>query len=125
MCIRDSFISDATMHLITSTATFTLMSPLRSSTLYVTYLNATAHYKGDDVGHIDYDEPFAVPPAQPVQSPRLPVAWDLGSVGYDAIRNAVGGSLKLTARATVGVRLGLWEERIWFQSKGIGAKIRL
>jgi hypothetical protein len=31
----------------------------------------------------------------------------------------------MAARATVGVRLGRWEERIWYQGAGIGAKIRL
>jgi len=119
------FISDATMHLITSSATFNLISPLKTSTLYVTYINATAMYKGDDVGHIEYDIPFKVPPGKTITTPRLPVDWSLGSVGYDAVKNALGGSLKLAARATVGVRLGRWEERIWFQGKGIGAKIRL
>lgn len=118
------FISDATMHLLSSTATFTLVSPLRSSTIYITYINATALYKGDKVGHIDYDEPFEVPPAIPITSPSLPVDWSFGSVGYDAIRNAVGGNLKLAAQAVVGVKIGLWEERVWFKGRGIGAKIR-
>ncbi|PNS14021.1 hypothetical protein CAC42_6534 [Sphaceloma murrayae] len=122
---KGHFISDATMHLLSSTATFTLLSPLRSSTIYITHINATALYKGDHVGHIDYDEPFAVPPAVPVVTPSLPVDWSLGSVGYDAIRHAVGGSLKLSAEAVVGVKLGRWEERIWYKGKGIGAKIRL
>ncbi|KAG8632064.1 hypothetical protein KVT40_001204 [Elsinoe batatas] len=106
------FISDGTMHLLSSSATFTLHSPLRTSTLYITDINATALYKGDKVGHIDYDLPFAIPPSIPVVSPSLPVDWSLGSVGYDAIRHAVGGSLKLSAEAIVGVKLGLWEERI-------------
>ena len=56
------FIKDATMHLITSTATFTLLSPLRHSTLYIEGINATAFYEGADVGKIEYDLPFAVPP---------------------------------------------------------------
>lgn len=119
------FISDATMHLLSSTATFTLLSPLKSSTIYVTYINATAFYKDDKVGHIDYDQPFEVPPSTPIKSPSLPVEWSLNSVGYEAIRGAVGGSLRLAARATVGVRIGLWEERIWYAGQGIGAKIRL
>ncbi|GAB7355024.1 hypothetical protein MBLNU459_g5626t1 [Dothideomycetes sp. NU459] len=84
------FIEDATMHLFTSTATFTLLSPLRTSTLYVTYINATAFYHEDEVGHIDYDLPFAVPPGSTI-SPRLPVEWNLGSVGYDAVKGALGG----------------------------------
>jgi len=112
------------MHLITSTATFTLLSPLRTSTLYVTYLNATAFYHEDKVGHIDYDLPFAVPPGA-TTSPRLPVQWNLGSVGYDAVKGALGGTLRLAAKATVGVKLGEWEERIWYRGKGIGANIRL
>lgn len=123
------FIEDATMHLITSTATFTLLSPLRKSTIIITYINATAFYKNDDVGHIDYDEPFAVPPVtedgEGITTPRLPVEWSLGSVGYDAVRRALGGTLKLHAEATVGVRLGEWEERVWFRGGSIGAKVRL
>lgn len=112
------------MHLLTSTSTFTLLSPLRFSTLYVTHLNATAYHKGDSVGHIDYNMPIAVPPGE-TTTPRLPVEWSLGGVGYDAVRGALGGTLKLAARATVGVRVGRWEERVWFEGGGIGARIRL
>ncbi|KAI5195796.1 hypothetical protein E4T39_08092 [Aureobasidium subglaciale] len=116
------FIQDATMHLITSTANFVLLSPLKTSTIYVTYINATAFYHEDAVGHIVYDLPFAVPPGSST-SPRLPV--NFGSLGYDEVKGALGGSLKMAAKATVGVRLGRWEERIWYQGEGIGAKIRL
>jgi hypothetical protein len=112
------------MHLITSSANFVLLSPLKTSTIYVTYINATAFYHEDAVGHIFYELPFAVPPGE-TTSPRLPVKWNPGSVGYDEIRGALGGSLKMAARATVGVRLGRWEERIWFLGAGIGAKVRL
>jgi hypothetical protein len=64
------FIKDATMHLITSTATFTLLSPLRHSTLYIEGINATAFYEGDDVGRIEYDLPFAVPPVGKSTPPK-------------------------------------------------------
>lgn len=123
------FIKDATMHLITSTATFTLLSPLRRSTLYVEAINATALYKGDDVGRIEYDLPFAVPPVDKegngITTPRLPVDWSLGSVGYEAVKNALGGTLKLAASADVTVRLGKFRETIWFKGRGIGAHVRL
>ncbi len=121
----DHFIRSATMHLFSSTAIFTLASPLRHDTLYIARLNATAFYKGDAVGRILQDDaPFAVPPGVS-DTPRLPVDWSLGSVGYDAIRKAVGGQLRLSARADVGVRLGRWGEEIWFRGGGIGAKVRL
>lgn len=118
------FIRGATMHVFSSTAVFTLASPLSHNTLYITYLNATAFYKGDAVGQITYDLPFAVPPGL-TETPRLPVDWSLGSVGYEAIRKAIGGELHLSAVADVGVRLGNFEELLWFKGQGIGAKVRL
>ncbi|KAF2479863.1 hypothetical protein BDY17DRAFT_256085 [Neohortaea acidophila] len=124
---KGHFIRDATMHLFSSTATFTLFSPLRHSTLYIEDLDATALYKGDDVGRIEYDLPFAVPPVdrdgKGVTTPRLPVQWNLGSVGYEAVKGALGGTLRLAANAEVGVRLGRFRERIWFRGGGIGVRI--
>ncbi|KAK3706732.1 hypothetical protein LTR37_012576 [Vermiconidia calcicola] len=126
---KPHFIKDATFHLLTSTATFTLLSPLRHSTVYVENINATAFYKGEDVGNILYDLPFAVPPVDEdgngITSPYLPVDWSLGSVGYEAVKRALGGSLKLAAEAEVGVRLGEWRERVWFRGSGIAARVRL
>lgn len=119
------------MHLFSSTATFTLLSPFAQTTLYITHVNATALYKGDTVGHIYYGsefsgvpDEFGVPPGLS-QTPRLPVDWSLGSVGYDAIKKALGGSLRLRAEAVLGVKIGEWTERIWFKGRGIGAKVRM
>lgn len=71
-----------------------------------------------------YDLPFEVPPGAST-TPLLPVDWDLGQVGYEAVKKALGGRLKLDAFAWVGIRLGRWEERIWFQGRGLGARIRI
>lgn len=112
------------MHLLSSTAIFTLESPLTTTTLYLTSINATAMYHQSTVGKIVYDLPFAVPPGIS-ETPRLPVDWSLGSVGYEAVRKALGGQLRLNATATIGVRIGEWEEQIWFIGHGIGAKVGL
>jgi len=53
------------------------------------------------------------------------VDWSLDSVGYEAVKQALGGTLKLDAKAMVRVRVGRWEERVWFTGGGIGAKIRI
>ncbi|KAF2461448.1 hypothetical protein BDY21DRAFT_313961 [Lineolata rhizophorae] len=119
------FIQSTEIHLLTSTALFTLYSPLGTTTLYITSMNATAFYRGDPVGHIErFDAPFAVPPGRS-DTPRLPVSWSPGSVGYEAVKKALGGSLKLQAKAEVGVRVGEWREWVWFVGRGIGAKVRL
>ncbi|KAH8602151.1 hypothetical protein B0O99DRAFT_499900 [Bisporella sp. PMI_857] len=121
---RPHFIKDATFHVFTSTAQFTLLSPLKYSTLFVEEINATALYNHTEpVGTIDYDLPFKVPPGAS-QSPKLPVEWSVGSVGYDALKSALGGTLKLDAKGTVGIRLGQFKETIWYAGSGIGASIR-
>ncbi|KAI1354443.1 hypothetical protein F5Y01DRAFT_312006 [Xylaria sp. FL0043] len=119
------FIRDATFHFLSSTATFTLVSPLQFNTLYLDFVNATALYNHTEpVGRILYDLPFSAPPGIS-QTPRLPVAWSIGSVGYDAVRRAIGGKLELDARASVDARLGNWKESLWYHGKGIGASVHL
>ena len=118
------FIKDATFHVFSSTAQFTLLSPLQRSSIFIERINATALYNHTEpVGKIFYDLPFKVPPGAS-QSPRLPVDVDFDSVGYGEIRKALGGTLKLDARGTVAVRLGQWTETIWYVGSGIGASIR-
>jgi hypothetical protein len=118
------FIRDATFHFFSSTATFTLVSPFKHDTLYLDWVNATAYYNHTSpVGHIESDEPFPAPPgANP--TPRLPVEWSVDSVGYDAVKKALGGQLKLDAKADVTVRLDKFRETVWYVGKGIGAHIR-
>ena len=113
------------MHLFTSTATFTLISPLPKTTLLITSVNATAFYNHTEiVGTIDYSYPFKVPPGASM-TPRLPVDWTLGGAGYNAVRDALGGELKLDAKADVGIKIGEWAQMVWYEGSGIGAKVRL
>ncbi|GKT57071.1 pre-rRNA processing protein [Colletotrichum tofieldiae] len=122
---KGHFIRDATFHLLSSTATFTLVSPLRYNTIYVDWINATALYNHTEpVGRIVYGLPFAAPPGTSV-TPKLPVDWSMGSVGYDAVKRALGGALKLDASANVTVRIGNWKDTVWYEGQGIGASIRL
>jgi hypothetical protein len=119
------FLNDATFHLFSSTATFTLNSPLQHTSIYIEDINATALYNHTEpVGKIDYDLPFKVPPGSS-QTPRLPVDWSLDSVGYEELRKAVGGTLKLDAKGVVGIRLGQWTQTVWYVGSGIGATVRL
>jgi len=90
--------------------------------MYVMNIAATASYNGTQIGTIDWDYPFKVEAGENT-TPKLPVDW--GLEGLKVVRDALGGGLKLDARADVGVRIGNWNERIWYEGKGIGAKIKL
>lgn len=120
-----SFINDAIFHVISSTASFTLLSPFRHSTILIRDLNASAFYNHTlPIGQIITDTPFQIPPGTS-KSPRLPVDWRLDSVGYRAVTDAIGGRLKLDAKAQVGIQIGRWKEQVWYEGQGLGASIRL
>jgi len=113
------------MHLLSSTATFTFASPFRHSTMFLTHVNATAFYNHTQpIGIINYDLPIAIPPGSS-QSPRLPVDWSLDGVGYGAVKKALGGTLKLDAKAIAGCRIGQWEQTLWVEAHGIGSHVKL
>lgn len=120
-----NFIDEATFHILTSTATFTILSPLKANNIWVSDLNATAFYNHTEpIGGINYDLPWEVPPGIS-ESPALSVDWELNGVGYKALKDAVGGRLKLDAAATATIRVDNWEQPLWLKGRGIGTHIRL
>lgn len=122
---KTGFIRDAVFHIFSSAATFRLASPLKHDVIRVERINATAFYNHTEpVGRIVHNEPFDAPPGIS-ETPHLPVDWELGSVGFDKMRDALGGSLRLDAIANVTVRIGYWIEEIFYQGRGIGAKVSL
>ncbi|KAI9158454.1 hypothetical protein HJFPF1_06449 [Paramyrothecium foliicola] len=122
---KQRLIRDATFHILSSTASFTLASPLHRDTIYIEHVSATAFYNHTEpIGYILHDGAFPAPPGLS-QTPRLPVEWSASHVGYDKLKQALGGSLKLDAVANVTVRLGNWVERIHYEGKGLGARVSL
>lgn len=120
------FVRDATFHLLSSTATFTLANPL-DTTVYLDRIDARAYYNGTDpVGQIltGNGRPVAVPPGLST-SPKLPVSLSPGGIGYDKLKNALGGDLDMDCVANVTIRIGSWSEWVEYTGSGVGANIRL
>jgi len=93
--------------------------------MFLTHVNATAFYNHTQpIGIINYDLPIAIPPGSS-QSPRLPVDWSLDGVGYGVVKKALGGMLKLDAKAIAGCRIGEWEQTLWVEARGIGSHVKL
>ncbi|PMB73319.1 hypothetical protein BM221_000740 [Beauveria bassiana] len=121
----DGFLRDAIFHLLTSSASFVLASPLRQNTIHIQHITATAFYNHTEpIARIEHSEEFDVPPGLS-ETPRLDVQWSLESVGYGKLREALGGSLRLDALAQITMRIGQWIETVQYQGRGIGAKVRL
>lgn len=88
-------------------------------------MEANASYQQqDEVGSIHYYRPFEVPPGIS-RTPRLPVELNMSGVGYDAVKRALGGSLKLDTTAKVGVRIRHYNDIILYRGKGISAHVKL
>lgn len=115
------------MHVFTSTADFVINNPLANNKILVNRINGTARYNGSDLGTILYEWPFDIRPGKKGKTltPRLPVDWSLDSVGYEAMRRAFGGQLKLHAEALCSVGIGKFEVELFYNSsKPIAAQIR-
>ena len=110
--------------MFSSTVEFTVFSPTVETSITVTSIDATAYYKDDPLGRINYHQPFNVPPGIS-HSPRLPVDLDLGSVGYDALRRAIGEELELDTVAKVGVRIENYADIVHYHGNGIAAKVKI
>ncbi|KAE8323386.1 hypothetical protein BDV39DRAFT_182418 [Aspergillus sergii] len=122
---KPKFIQDTTLHLWSSTAEFTLSSPFPNTTIEVTSVEANAFYqKHEEVGSINYYIPFPVPPGLST-TPRLPVELNLNGIGYDALRKALGGTLKLDAVAKVGVLIRRYRTTITYYGQGITARVKI
>ncbi|KAL5088330.1 hypothetical protein Trisim1_006779 [Trichoderma cf. simile WF8] len=120
-----NFVRDAIFHIFSSTASFSLASPLKQNVIHIEKINATAYYNHTEpVGHILYDEPFDAPPGV-TETPRLPVTWSADSIGYDKLIDAMDGSLKLDAKAEATLRIGNWIETVHYEGRGIGARVRI
>ena len=50
---------------------------------------------------------------------------DVGGIGYDGLKKALGGSLRVDAVASVGVRIDEVHETVVYRGKGITSNVRL
>ncbi|KAG0637671.1 hypothetical protein HOY80DRAFT_245779 [Tuber brumale] len=123
-----NFIESATIYLISSTADFLVNNPLRKDKVTVEAINGTAKYKGNELGEIESSKPFAIKPAVEgrTTTPRIPVRWKFGGVGYEAMRRALGGRLAVHAEALCLVRVGKLQMEVFYNSTNpIEANIHL
>jgi len=123
-----TFIDSANIHLISSTADFLVNNPLRKDEVTVEAINGTAKYRCNELGEIESSKPFAIKPAVEGRTitPRIPVRWKIGGVGYEAMRKALGGRLAVHAEALCLVRVGKLQMEIFYNSTNpIGANIHL
>jgi len=136
--IDQDFLISATMYIFSSKLELELQNPL-DTVITVLYINGTASFKGEKLGHIlvDFEHDFTSP--KPIlipannhkekdsgycKTPKLPVVFDLLSVGYEALRRALGGSLEVDVVCHIKAKVGLMEMWVDFVKDGVQAEVR-
>ncbi|KAF9953650.1 hypothetical protein BGZ72_005256 [Mortierella alpina] len=136
--IDQDFLISATMYILSSKLELELQNPL-DTVITVLYLNGTASYKGKKLGHmlIDFEHDFTSPkpiliPANNhrekdsgyVKTPKLPVVFDLLSIGYEALMKALGGSLEVDVVCHIKAKVGSMLMWVDFVKDGVEAEVR-
>ncbi|KAG0269541.1 hypothetical protein BGZ95_002031 [Linnemannia exigua] len=136
--IEEDFLISTTMYLLSSTIVMELKNPL-DTVITVLYINGTASYKDEPLGHVNVDfehdiaspKPILIPANDHqngtsgyVKTPRLPVMFDLSSVGYEALRKALGGSLEVDVSCHIKAKVGSMLMWVDFSKEGIQANVR-
>ncbi|KAG0309125.1 hypothetical protein BGZ98_005064 [Dissophora globulifera] len=136
--IEQDFLISATMYLLSHMLVLELQNPL-DAVITVLYVNGTASYKDEPLGHmlIDFEHDIARPkpiliPANDhqnetsgyVKTPRLPVAMDLSSVGYEALKKALGGTLEVDVVCHIKAKVGSMLMWVDFVRDGVKANVR-
>lgn len=120
------FLKSATIHILSSTAQFELFNPLTNSAVVINSLCANATYNGELLGTIT--EPaynFEVLAGREGYTTTDKIPVEIGSVGYDVVRRALGGKLVIDAVADVVATIGEWRGRVRYYGQGLGANVRL
>ncbi|KAG0360969.1 hypothetical protein BGZ54_009286 [Gamsiella multidivaricata] len=136
--IEQDFLISATLYLLSHTLVLELLNPL-DTVITVLYVNATTTYKDERLGHVlvDFEHDIASPkpiliPANDhqnetsgyVKTPRLPVTFDLSSVGYEALKKALGGSLEVDVVCHIKAKVGALLMWVDFVKDGVNANVR-
>lgn len=120
------FLRSATIHLLSRTAQFELFNPINNMGITLNSLGANATYNDEIIGTItepDFD--FTVLPGSQGYTTTDKVPVEVGTVGYDVIRRALGGELMVDAVADVVATIGNWRGRVRYYGQGLGASVRL
>ena len=120
------FLRSATIHILSRTAQFELFNPLSNIGIILNSLSANATYNDETVGTIT--EPtlnFPVLEGREGYTITDKIPVEVGSVGYDVIRRALGGQLVVDAVADIVATIGNWRGRIRYNGEGVGANVRL
>ncbi|KAG0294717.1 hypothetical protein BGZ97_004996 [Linnemannia gamsii] len=136
--IEDDFLISTTMYLLSSTIVLELKNPLDTA-ITVLYINGTAFYKDEPLGHVNVDfehdivspKPILIPANDHqnetsgyVKTPKLPVMFDLSSVGYEALKKALGGTLEVDVSCHIKAKVGSMLMWVDFAKDGIQSNVK-
>ena len=128
---RRPFLVGATMHIISSTASFLLHNPFPKTPIRIFSVSGTAMYNDSKLGTIEYDDTWELLAGSLAGegglsvSPRMPVHMHLRGAANKALKDALGRGLRIDAFARAEVGVGDWRGCVEFVGGGLQAAVRL
>lgn len=128
---RRPFLVGATMHIISSTASFLLHNPFPKTPIWIFSVSGTAMYNNSELGTIEYDDAWELLAGSEAGegglsvSPRIPVNLRLRGAAYKALKDALGKGLRIDAFARAEVGVGDWRGCVEFVGGGLRAGVKL
>lgn len=136
--LEQEFLEQSVFHLWSKTVELTLTNPFGSANVAIIFSNATSFYYDEVVGWslVDRRDPhhpvppnldeIQLPAGSTVTTPRIPVQYNSGSVGFDIIRKALGGSLAMNVTVDSIVKVG--DSALlgfWYDKTNMSVAVRL
>lgn len=128
---RRPFLVGATLHFMSSTASFLLHNPFPMTPIRIFSVSGTAMYNDSELGTIEYDDTWELLAGSAAGegglsvSPRMPVYLHMRRAAYKALKDALGKRLRIDAFARAEVGVGDWRGCVDFVGGGLRAKVRL
>ncbi|KAJ1998183.1 hypothetical protein GGI04_005112 [Coemansia thaxteri] len=133
-------LREVVFRIFSMTAEATVISPVSGADIWLQAIEAVGYYKGNiPLGTLQYNfisgtsktfpsgEPkgFLLPFNQAVTTPRLPIAANETSIGWDVVRRAIGGTLDVDVFTNLQVLVGNAPLNLTVMGRGAPVKVRL
>ncbi|KAJ2850091.1 hypothetical protein IWW36_002145 [Coemansia brasiliensis] len=125
-------LQEVVFHIFTMSVEATVINPVSGAGIWLQKIEAIGYYHEDiPLGTLEYDfttkqsNGLRLPYNQAVTTPRLPIAANETSIGWDVLRRAIGGTLDVDVFTSIQMQIGNAPLNFTVLGKNAPVKVRL